>query len=74
VLLMDWLYIRGSCEPLLGFNQCARAAHRTQRTFTYIYQCITKDKKYIMKSVTYKLALDIYLYKDQIISGVGADL
>ena len=27
-----------------------------------------------MKSVAYKLALDIYLYKDQIMSGVGADL
>lgn len=61
---------QNSYEPLLGFNQWARAAHRTQRTFTYIYQFITKDK-YVMKSVTYKFALDIYLYKDQIMSGCG---
>ena len=38
----DWLYIRGSHDPFLGFEEFAGAAHRTHRNILLDYQFIVK--------------------------------
>ena len=47
VLLTDWLYIRGSHDPLLEFKSLARMAHGTQEKTVCSLACglITKDIK-----------------------------